>query len=134
MISHHAVKHSTIVNLSDIINEKHVMSEGIQLSEEMITKVINLIGEYDAEAKQDRIVVLQYLAAINGFLTADYPGPEAEREELIEHLTEFTRYVCNERVQNKQPQSAPPQTAQADSPKGTSIPTDDPAVGIWKPE
>ena len=110
------------------------MSEGIQLSEEMITKLINVIGEYDAEAQKDRIVVLQYLAAINGYLSADYPGPDAEREELLEHLAEFTRHVCNERVQSKQQQTAPQQAAQPDSPKGKSVPTDDPAVGIWKPE
>lgn len=110
------------------------MSEGIEISEELITKVINVIAEYDAEANEDRIVVLQYLAAINGFLSADYPGPDAEREELLEHLTEFTRHVCNERVQSKQQQSAPQQAAQPDLPKGKSVPTDDPAVGIWKPQ
>ena len=109
------------------------MSEGIQLSEDMIRKVIDVISEYDAEANQDRIIVMQYLAAINGFLSADYPGPDAEREELIEHLTEFTRYVCNERMQSKQP-AAPQQPAQVDLPPGHSIATDDPAVGIWKPE
>jgi len=110
------------------------MSEGIQLSEEMISKVIDVISEYDAEAKQDRIVVLQYLAAINGFLSADYPGPAAEREELLAHLDQFTRHVCNERAQSQQQQGQPQQAAQPDLPNGKSVPTDDPAVGIWKPE
>ncbi|MDH5518885.1 MAG: hypothetical protein OEY36_13875 [Gammaproteobacteria bacterium] len=110
------------------------MSQGIQLSEEMITKLIDVISEYDAEAKQDRIVVLQYLAAINGYLSADYPGPDAEREELLQHLTEFTQHVCNERVQSKQNAPSPQQAVQPDSAKGKSVPTDDPAVGIWKPE
>ena len=110
------------------------MSEGIQLSEQMLTRIINVIGEYDAEAKQDRIVVLQYLAAINGYLSADYPGPDSEREELLEHLNEFTRHVCHERVQSRQQPAAPPPAAPADLPKGNSVPTADPAVGIWKPE
>ena len=110
------------------------MSEGIQLSDELITKVIDVISEYDAEAKQDRIVVLQYLAAINGYLSADYPGPDVERQELLEHLAEFTQYVCNERAKSKQPQAAPQQAVQPDLPKGKSVATDDPAVGIWKPE
>jgi hypothetical protein len=109
------------------------MSEGIQLSEEMITKVIDVISEYDAEAKQDRIVVLQYLAAINGYLSADYPGADAERDELLEHLAEFTRYVCNERKNSKQVPAAET-SVQADLPTGKSVATDDPAVGIWKPE
>lgn len=110
------------------------MSEGIQLSDELIGQVINVIGEHDNQAKQDRIIVLQYLAAINGYLSADYPGPDAERDELLEHLNEFTRYVCNERMQSKQQQAAPQTTAQPNIPKGKSVPTDDPAVGIWKPE
>ena len=100
----------------------------------MITKIIEVIGDYEPDAKQDRIVVLQYLAAINGYLSADYPGPDAEREELLEHLNEFTHYVCNERVQSKQPQAATQQATQAAPVKGKSIPTNDPAVGIWKPE
>ena len=110
------------------------MSEGIQLSDEMITRVIEVISDYEPEAKEDRIVVLQYLAAINGYLSADYPGPDAEREELLQHLNEFTHYVCNERAQSKQQQAAPQQAAQADIPQGKSIVTDDPAVGIWRPE
>ncbi len=110
------------------------MGKGIQLSEAMITKIIDVISEYDAEAKQDRIVVLQYLAAINGYLSADYPGPTAEREELLAHLDQFTRHVCNERSQDRQQQNQSQQAAQPDLPKGKSIPTDDPAMGIWKPE
>ncbi len=109
------------------------MSEGIQLSEELISQVIDVIAEYDANAKEDRIVVMQYMAAINGFLSADYPGPDAERDELLEHLSEFSRYVCNERIQGQQ-STTPEQTSQPDLPKGQSISTDDPAVGIWKPE
>lgn len=115
------------------------MSEGIDISEALISDVIKTIGQHDQNANEDRIIVLQYLAAINGFLSADYPGPAAEREELLEHLNEFTRYVCNERVQNNQQQQAPQQatpqqTTQAEQPKGKSVATDDPAVGIWKPE
>jgi len=109
------------------------MSEGIQLSEEMISKLINVISEYDAEANQDRIVVLQYLAAINGYLAADYPGPDTERDELLEHLAEFSRHVCTERVQSRQ-QPVPPGATQAEESKGKSVATEDPAVGIWKPE
>lgn len=111
------------------------MSEGIQLSEELIARLIDVIGDHDARAREDRIVALQYLAAINGFLAADYPGPTAEREELLEHLAEFTRHVCNERVQGKRQQAGTQQqAAQPTIPKGKSIPTGDPAVGIWKPE
>jgi len=108
------------------------MSEGIQISEELISGLIHTIGEHDAEAKSDRIIVLQYLAAVSGFLAADYPGPDTERDELLEHMAQFSQYVCQERVQSKQ-QSSPAQP-QAAAPQGRSTPTDDPAVGIWKPE
>lgn len=113
------------------------MSDGIQLSEELITSVINAVGQHDATAQEDRIVVLQYLAAINGFLSADYPGPDNEREELLAYLDEFTRHVCADRVEGHKQQSPQQQSqpaAQPDTPKGRSEPTDDPAVGIWKPE
>ncbi|MDH5178929.1 MAG: hypothetical protein OEZ39_00250 [Gammaproteobacteria bacterium] len=109
------------------------MSEGIQLNEDLITDVINAIGKHDRNAQEDRIVVLQYLAAINGFLSADYPGPAAEREELPAHLDEFTRHVCNEKVNARQQQQTI-SPAQAQPIKGRSIPAADPAVGIWKPE
>ena len=108
------------------------MSEGIQLSEQLINSLMQTIGEHDAEAKSDRVIVLQYLAAVSGFLAADYPGPDSERDELLDHMAQFAQYVCQERVQSKQ-QTAPAQ-AQAEAPQGHSVETEDPAVGIWKPE
>ena len=106
------------------------MSEGIQLSQDLISELIHTIGEHDAEAKSDRIIVLQYLAAVSGFLAADYPGPDSERDELLAHLAQFAQHVCDERAESKQQASQP----QAAAPQGRSVPTDDPAVGIWKPE
>ena len=107
------------------------MSEGLQLSRQMIDNVIKVIGDHDANAQQDMMVAIQYLTAIAGYFAADYPGSDAEREELLDYLNGLMRHVCDDkRKQNQQPaqQAAPAQAA------GKSVATDDPAVGIWKPE
>jgi len=110
------------------------MSEGIKLTQELMTDLISTIGKHDSEATQDMMVNIQYLAAIAGYLCADYPGPAAEREELLEHLFAFMKHVCNERIAGmEQPQTAEPESPPS-VPAGKSVPTDDPAVGIWKPE
>lgn len=107
------------------------MADGIQLSRELIENLLRTIGEHDPDAQQDMFISVQYLCAIAGYLAADYPGPASERDELLEQLHAFMKQVCDERADNQQPQKpAAPQAATA----GKSVPTDDPAVGIWKPE
>lgn len=109
------------------------MSDGIRLSEDLITEILTSIAKHDDEAKTDRLIALQYLSAVSGFLAADYPGPDSERNELLQHLHEFSHHVCAERRKGMQQQSAQ-QPANDNAAKGKSVPTDDPAVGIWKPE
>lgn len=110
------------------------MADGIQLSRELIDTLLHTIGEHDAEAQQDMLVSIQYLCAVAGYLAADYPGPASERDELLEHLHAFMKHVCDDRAEQQQ---SPNQAAPAPSPEpaqGKSVPTSDPAVGIWKPE
>lgn len=109
------------------------MSDGINLSHELIESLLHTIGEYDAEARQDMAVNLQYLCAVAGYLAADYPGPTSERDELLEHLHAFMKHVCDDRAAKLQPQQAAPPAAPAANKPGQSVPTADPAVGIWKP-
>lgn len=104
------------------------MADGLQLSRDLIDNLLQTIGEHDPEARQDMLVNLQYLCAVAGYLAADYPGPASERDELLEHLHAFMKHVCDDRANKPQPEQT---TAPA---QGTSVPTDDPAVGIWKPE
>lgn len=108
------------------------MSEGLQLSRDMIDGVLKAIGDHDPNAQQDMMIAIQYLSAIAGFFAADFPGPDAEREEFLKYLNDLMCHVCDDRrKQNQQP------AAQAATPAGTagkSVATDDPAVGIWKPE
>jgi len=107
------------------------MSEGINLSRELIQQLLQTIAEHDATAQQDMMVNLQYLCAVAGYLAADYPGPASERDELLEHLHAFMKHVCDNHAQPPQAEAAEPAAA---STPGKSEPTDDPAVGIWKPE
>jgi hypothetical protein len=106
------------------------MAESISLSNELIRDMIDTIGKHDASAQQDMMVNLQYLTAVAGYLAADYPGPADEREDLLQSLTEFMRHVCDQRSSQKQSEGG----AAANVPQGSSVETDDPAVGIWRPE
>ena len=110
------------------------MSEGIRLTEELITEILTSIAKHDAQANTDRLIALQYLSAMSGFLAADYPGPDSERNELLQHLHEFSHHVCDERLKGMQQQAAQKQPAETAAAKGKSVTTDDPAIGIWKPE
>ncbi len=107
------------------------MSEGLQLSRDMIDGVIKAITEHDKNAGQDMMIVVQYLSAITGFLAAEFPGPDAEREEFLKYLNDLMQHVCADK--RKQHQEAVPQAAAAPM-AGKSEPTADPAVGIWRPE
>jgi len=110
------------------------MSDGIKLSRELIDALLQTIGDHDAQAQQDMLINLQYLCAVAGYLAADYPGPTSERDELLEHLHAFMKHVCDDRANSQQAQQAPAQAAAPATAAGTSVPTDDPAVGIWKPD
>lgn len=107
------------------------MSEGLQLSRDMIDGVLKAIGDHDPNAQQDMMIAIQYLTAIAGFFAAEFPGPDAERDEFLKYLNDLMLHVCNDR--RKQDQQPAQQAAPAES-AGKSVATDDPAVGIWKPE
>ena len=110
------------------------MSGNISLSQELITDLLKRIVEHDATAQEDMMVNIQYLVAVAGYLAADYPGPASERDEMLDHLHAFMKHVCDDRAESAKPQAANEQNAAPDSPAGKSVATDDPAVGVWKPE
>ena len=107
--------------------------ESLQLSDELISGLIEVIAKHDSRAEADMMLGLQYLAAVTGYLAAGYPGPAQERDTLLEHLAAFTKHVTDDRAASLQQQQQQAQQAQA-TPKGHSVQTDDPAIGIWKPE
>jgi len=110
------------------------MSEdSLQLSDELISELIEVIIRHDARIETDMMLGLQYLAAVTGYIAAGYPGPAQERDALLEHLAAFTKHVTDDRAASLQQQQQQAQQAQA-TPKGHSEATEDPAIGIWKPE
>jgi hypothetical protein len=110
------------------------MSGGISLSQELINNLLKAIVDHDAAAQEDMMINIQYLIAVAGYLTADYPGPASERDDLLQQLAAFMKHVCDDRANSAQQQQAPAAPATPDLPAGSSVATDDPAVGIWKPE
>ena len=109
------------------------MADTINLTDELINDLLQSIARHEESAAQDMMVNIQYLVAVAGYLSADYPGPASERDELLEHLHTFMKHVCDNRANSAQ-QQAPAQANAPDVPAGRSVATDDPAVGIWKPE
>ncbi len=107
------------------------MSDSITLSDELIHGVYNVIVQHDSDVEKNMMLALQYLSAISGYLAAGYPGSSSERDEVIDQLCAFAKHVAEqeaeESAQVRQPQ-------QASTPKGHGEQTEDPAVGIWKPE
>ncbi|MBI3560868.1 MAG: hypothetical protein HY080_04040 [Gammaproteobacteria bacterium] len=119
------------------------MSDGLNLNSELFNQVFNTITQHDERGREDMLVNLQYLAAIAGYFCADYPGPKEEREELLAHLAELMKHICDDRIAKRKPEVAVTTTIQVPSTtpntaptpaKGKSTPTADPAVGIWQPE
>ena len=108
------------------------MSNDITLSDQLIDNLYGVICQHDESAKQNMMVALQYFAAVSGYMLGDYPGSDEEREELIDQLAAFTKNVSGDRGNSQKQEAQAEQAAPVVAGKSTA--TDDPAVGIWKPE
>ena len=91
----------------------------LSLSTEIVNKVLKVINEHDASAA-DSLVATQHLAAIIGFVVSKENFPDAQREDVINELSSFIRYVVDDLRGAEQNNTA-------------AAPTGD-AFGIWKPE
>lgn len=121
--------------MSDKFYEVFLMSKEIQLSTELINNVFAAIAKHDNGVEEDLMVGLQYLSAIIGYFSAEYPGTEKDRHDLLAQLAAFAVSVGDDRAQSMpaQQQQAANDSAKVEMSKGKSTATDDPAVGIWKP-
>ncbi len=108
------------------------MSQDITLSDAFINNLYTVICQHDEGAQQSMIVALQYLSAVSGYMLGDFPGSEQERDDLIDQLAAFSKSVASDRAAQQQQAQSQPEAPQ--QPQGKSVATDDPAVGIWKPE
>ncbi len=88
----------------------------LKLSRELIEKIEKVLVEEDERAKNP-LLAGQYLAAIIGFIVGNHELPSGEKNEIMNELNAFSRYVYDDITKQRQ------QTMQ---PKGE-------AFGIWKP-
>jgi len=111
-----------------------IMSKQIQLSSELLNNIFSAVAKHDKAVEEDLMVGLQYLSAVIGYFSAEYPGTEKDRHDLLAQLAAFSVDVADDRAKSmEQQQAAPQQAANVEVAKGKSSKTDDPAVGIWKP-
>ncbi|MDH3609494.1 MAG: hypothetical protein OEQ24_09675 [Gammaproteobacteria bacterium] len=88
----------------------------LKLSRELIEKIEKVLVEEDQRAKNP-LLAGQYLAAIIGFIVGNHDLPSGEKNEIMNELNAFAKYVYDDITKQRQ------QTMQ---PVGE-------AFGIWKP-
>ena len=90
----------------------------LSLSTDIVNSVIKVLKDHDSSAS-DQLVASQYLAAIIGFIVSKENFSDQQRDEVINELSSFIRYVSDD--------------LRGSSDKKPSEPAGD-AFGIWKPE
>lgn len=88
------------------------MSDGIQLSSEMVSDIKTAIAKHDPAAEND-LYFMQYMSAVTGFVLAHQDQPGMDKKALLGDLSNFIGEVFNQvEKQNKPPEDA---------------------FGVWKP-
>lgn len=101
----------------------------IQLSDALLDDLQRVVARYEPDAEADAGITVQYLAAVMGYMLAEFPGEPAQRREFLEHLHGLANHVLEDREQS----AAKAESAGSDGPKGRIEPSaDDPAMGIWR--
>ena len=78
----------------------------IQLSSQLFQEIQQAVQRQDPQADQG--VVMQYLAAVMGYMLGSQRGmPAAERDALMDELCAFARHVYGD-VAKQQPQTQRP--------------------------
>ncbi len=90
----------------------------LNLSTEIINNILKVLNEYDSSTS-DQLVASQYMAAIIGFLVSKENLSVEQKEDVINELSSFIRYVVDD----------------LSSSKGTeeNIKAQD-SFGIWNPD
>lgn len=87
----------------------------LQLSQQLIDSVQDALVAADPRAS-DPLVAMQYLNAIVGYALGKMNMPAAEKQDALEQLTAFARYVMEDVERRQQP---PARSGEA--------------FGIWRP-
>lgn len=103
--------------------------KSIQLSDALIDDLQKVIARYEPDAGEDAGISVQYLAAVIGYMIAQFPAAPAERREFLEHLSALTQHVLDDCEQSTAKAEAQP----GGGAQGHIEPSpDDPAMGIWR--
>jgi hypothetical protein len=90
----------------------------LSLSTDIVNSVIKVLQDHDSSAS-DQLVASQYLAAIIGFIVSKENFDDAQRNEVINELSSFIKYVSDDLRGSGEKKSSE---------------TSGEAFGIWKPE
>ena len=90
----------------------------LSLSTEIVNNVLEVLQKHD-ESASDQLVASQYLAAIIGFVVSKENFSYEQRNDVINELSSFIRYVVDD-LRGAQSQNAKPSSEDA--------------FVIWKPE
>ncbi len=88
----------------------------LKLSKELIDKIQQILVDEDERAKNP-LLAGQYLAAVIGFIVGNHDLPTGEKNEIMNELNAFAKYVYDDITRQRQVGMRP---------KGE-------AFGIWKP-
>lgn len=88
----------------------------LKLSNELIDKIQHVLAEEDERTKNP-LLAGQYLAAIIGFIIGNHDLPAGEKNEIMDELNAFSKYVYDDITKQRQVSTQP---------KGD-------AFGIWRP-
>jgi len=92
----------------------------IVLKPELLKGLQKVLVDYEPK-NEDPILASQYLSAVVGSIVATAEIPKKDRDEILQQLIEFTRYVYDQ------------QSSSSEKDQGVSQSNDD-AYGVWRPE
>jgi len=76
--------------------------EPLKISDDLIDELQNVVIKYDERAK-DGGIVIQYYAAIIGFVLAQQSYPLDQKKEFLNHLFAFANHVFEDNSEPSQP-------------------------------
>ncbi len=92
----------------------------IVLKPELLKGLQKVLVDYEPK-NEDPILASQYLSAVVGSIVATAEIPKKDRDDILQQLIEFTKYVYDQ------------QSSSSDK-EQTASQTNDDAYGVWKPE
>lgn len=91
------------------------MSDGIQLSSELVSDIKSALLKHDAGADND-MIYMQYLSAVTGYILAHQTNPGMDKNAFLDDVRVFMGQVLEQVESDLRP-----------------APAQEDAFGVWKP-